>query len=152
MIVLPLAFLLTQADADLDKAVLQLYSVISGPAEQKRDWVAFRAMFAEGAQMRVIGKSRVVMMTPEDYVTRSGPFLEKNGFFEKEVSRKSWIYGPMAQVWSTYESRKTLADEKPFARGINTLTLAKTEAGWKILSISWTDEGTAGPIPKDFGG
>jgi hypothetical protein len=150
--VFPLAFLLTQADPDLDKAVLQLYSVISGPAEQKRDWVAFRAMFAEGAQMRVIGKSRVVMLTPEDYVTRSGPFLEKNGFFEKEVSRKSWIYGPMAQVWSTYESRKTEADEKPFARGINTLTLAKTADGWKIVSISWTDEATAGPIPKDFGG
>ncbi|MEQ1821793.1 MAG: hypothetical protein ABL949_04750 [Fimbriimonadaceae bacterium] len=152
MIVLPIAFLLAQADPDLDKAVLNLYSVISGPAEKKRDWVAFRGMFAEGAQMRVIGKSRVVMLTPEDYVARSGPFLEKNGFFEKEVSRKSWVYGPMAQVWSTYESRKTESDEKPFARGINTLTLAKTADGWKIVSISWTDEATAGPIPKDFGG
>jgi hypothetical protein len=152
MLLLPVAFLLAQADPDLDKTVLGLYSVISGPAGQKRDWEVFRGMFAEGAQMRVIGKSRVRLLTPEDYVKSSGPYLESNGFFEKEISRKSWVYGPMAQVWSTYESRKTLSDEKPFARGINTLTLAKTEGGWKIVSISWTDEATAGPIPKDFGG
>lgn len=151
--ILPLAIILAP-QAEIDAAVAKLYSVISGPAGQKRDWDAFRGIFAEGAQMRVIvtrdKKSRVVLLTPDDYVTRSGAAIEQNGFFEKEISRKQFVYGDMAQVWSTYEGRRKSEDEKPFARGINTITLAKLEGGWKILSISWTDEGSAGPLPAMF--
>jgi uncharacterized protein YigE (DUF2233 family) len=28
------------------------------------------------------------VLTVEDYITQSGPVLEKNGFFEKEIHRK----------------------------------------------------------------
>lgn len=150
MLLLPYALLALQADADLDAAVKKLYSVISGPVDEKRDWDAFRAMFAEGAQMRSIGKTRVALLTPEDYVTKSGPVIEKNGFFEKELSRKSWVYGNMAQVWSTYESRLKSKEEKPFDRGINTITFAKMDGKWKIVSITWTGESVAGPLPAEF--
>ncbi len=150
----PFILALAAPQADLDAAVAKLYNVISGPAGQKRDWGAFRALFAEGAQMRVVvtreSKSRVVLLTPEDYVTRSGKSIEENGFFEKEISRKQWVFGDMAQVWSTYEGRRKADDVKPLMRGINTITLAKTEGGWKILSIAWTDEGSAGPLPAMF--
>lgn len=151
MLLTPLAaFFAMQADPDLDAAVKKLYSVISGAPDVKRDWDGFRAMFVEGAQMRSIGKTRVALLTPEDYVTKSGPFIEKNGFFEKEIGRKTWVYGNMAQVWSTYESRLKSLEEKPFDRGINTITLVKLDGKWKIASITWTGEQVAGPIPEEF--
>lgn len=151
---LPLA-LLIQTNAELSATVKDIYAVISGPAGKARDWDKFRGLFADGAQMRVIGKqkdgpTRAFMFTPEDYVKRSGPMLEKEGFFEREISNKTWIYGDLAQVWSTYESRHLADDAKPFARGINTMTFAKLDGKWKIVSISWTDENSAGPIPKDY--
>jgi len=155
MMFLPLALVpALQAGPDLDAAVKQLYDVISGPAGHKRDWNAFRGMFADGAQMRSIGKREgktvISLLTPEDYATKAGPQLEANGFFEKELSRKMWMYGDMVQLFSTYESRRKADDEKPFDRGINTITLIKQDDKWKIASISWTSERVAGPIPEQF--
>lgn len=151
---MPLAIGFALQNSGIDTTMKSLYSVISGPAGQKRDWTAFRGLFADQAQMRVVlkrqGKSRLVLITPDDYVAKSGPYLEKNGFFEKEVKRKAMVYGDMATVWSTYESRNKPEDEKPFERGINTLTLAQVDGVWKIISIAWTGESDAGPIPAEF--
>lgn len=141
----------------IDVAVKKLYSVISGPAGQARDWSAFREMFVTDAKFFVVvkdaqGKETTVTMTPDDYVKRSGPYLEKNGFFEKEIARETRFYGGIAQVWTTYESRAKRDDKMPFARGINSVQLVKVGEVWKIASITWTDEATAGPIPKSYGG
>jgi hypothetical protein len=89
-------------------------------------------------------------LTPEDYVTRSGPYLKSNGFFEKEIGHKTEIYGPIAHVFTSYESRHLLADEKPFERGINGLQLTFDGDRWWIQSITWAGEETAGPIPDEF--
>lgn len=155
MLLLPLALIPTlQAAPSLDAAVKKLYDVISGPAGQKRDWDAFKSMFVDGAQMRAIGKregkTTVNLLTPEDYATKSGPVIEQRGFFEREISRKTWVYGDMAQIFSTYESRSKLEDEKPFDRGINTITLVKMDDKWKIATITWTGERAGGPIPAEF--
>ena len=155
MMILPLALIpMLQAAPDLDAAIKNLYGVISGPAGQKRYWDAFRAMFADGAQMRSVGKREgktvINLLTPEDYATKSGPIIEQRGFFEKEISRKFWVYADMAQVFSTYESRSKADDEKPFDRGINTFTLVKVDDKWKIVAITWTGERVGGPIPAEF--
>lgn len=142
-----------QESKDLDAAILKLYSVISGAAGQKRDWEAFKDMFAPEAKMRVVvtreGKSRLVTLTPDDYVTRSGPVLEKNGFFEKESARKLLSYGDLVHVWSSYEARHTAEDKDPFMRGVNSLQLAKLDGKWKIVSIVWTSEQDAGVPPPE---
>lgn len=156
MLLLPLILIPTlQAAPDLDAAISKLYGTISGPAGQKRDWDTFRTIFADGAQMRSIskreGKTVVSLLTPEDYVTKAGPNIEKSGFFEKEISRKFWVYADMAQVFSTYESRLK-EEDKPFDRGINTITLIKIDGAWKVASITWTGERTGGKIPAEYGG
>ena len=141
-----------QEAKDLDAAVLKLYSVISGGAGEKRDWVAFKDMFAADARMRVVarlpdGQSRLVTLTPDDYVTRSGPSLERDGFFEKEAKRTLVSYGDLVHVWSSYEALRKPEDEKPFMRGVNSIQLAKIEGKWKILSIAWSSERDAGVPP-----
>lgn len=154
MFVPAVAIALTRDSVDIDAAVAKLYSVISGPAGQKRDWDAFRAMFAPDARMRVSvrrqEKDLLATLTPDDYVTRSGPVIEKSGFFEKELARKTIAYGGLVHVWSTYESRIKPDDAKPFDRGINSIQLVKVEGNWKIVSIAWAGESTAGPLPKEF--
>jgi hypothetical protein len=89
-------------------------------------------------------------MSLEDYIGSSGPFLEKNGFFEAEVSRKTDQFGGVAQVFSTYESRKTLADEKPFMRGINSIQLWHDGKRWWILTVFWQPETPQLPIPEKY--
>ncbi|MGE0002611.1 MAG: hypothetical protein AB7T05_11135, partial [Fimbriimonadaceae bacterium] len=85
----------------------------------------------------------------DGYIELAGPFLLTNGFFEKEVARRTERYGNMAHVWSTYESRMK-EDEEPFDRGINSILLVLTEKGWKVANICWTSERSAGPIPEKY--
>lgn len=157
MILFPIAALVSNDPPDLDKAVKQLYAVISGPAGQARDWQAFRDMFLPEARFVIVvkrqdGSSAVVVSSPDDYAKRSGPMLEKDGFFEKETWRSTRIYGNMAHVWTTYEGRRKEDDAKPFLKGINSVQFVKSGDKWKIAMITWTDENAAGPVPKEYGG
>ena len=113
----------------MDGIIAALYDVISGPAGQKRDWDRMRSLFITGARLiptarqAATGQIGTRVLDVEGYISGSGPSLEKNGFFEKEVARQTEIFGNIAHVFSTYESRRNADDPKPFARGINSIQL-----------------------------
>ena len=139
----------------VDAIVHALYDVISGPIGQKRDWDRFRSLFASGARLiptgrDPAGKPRLLTWTADDYVITAGGNLEKNGFFEREISRTSDQYGKVVHVFSSYESRRLAADEKPFARGINSIQLFDDGTRWWIVSVLWEQESAANPIPAKY--
>jgi hypothetical protein len=141
------------ADGDsVDTIVHALYDVISGPAGT-RDWARFRSLFAEGARLiplRVTAEGVTpAVLTVEDYVKRAGANFEKNGFYESEAARRIEIFGNIAHVFSTYESRHT-PGEKPFARGINSFQLVKSGNAWKVMTILWDSERETNPIPGKY--
>ena len=125
-----------------DSIIKALYQVISGPAGEKRNWDRFRGLFGPKATLSALvknkeGKTVCVVMTPEDYVTRSGPWLEKNGFFEKETKRRLQRAGTLVNVHSDYESRKLVEDKKPFEMGTNSLQLYFDGSRWWIHTVLW---------------
>lgn len=140
-----------KADVDsIDAIVKSLYDVISGPAGQARDWNRFRSLFAPKAKLTMVGLKKSRAMTPDEYVESAGPNLVANGFFEKEIARRTDEFGDIAQSFSTYESRKKADDAKPFARGINSIQLMKSEGRWWVVSIAWCEENDSRPIPKEY--
>ena len=142
--------------ATMDSIVAALYEVISGPAGQKRNWDRFRSLFVPGARLIPTGRnpqtgevaSRV--RTPEEYITRSAPLLEQNGFFEREIARRTEKYGNIAHLFSTYESRHKTEDEKPFARGINSIQLMNDGKRWWVVTIFWQGEDDKTPLPAEY--
>ena len=141
--------------ASVDSIVAALYDVISGPAGKKRDWDRMRSLFIPGARLIPTGKrqsgeiaSRV--LTVEDYINGSSKAIEEGGFFEKEISRRTEIYGNIAHVFSTYETRRKSADSKPFARGINSFQLMNDGKRWWIVTIFWQAEGPDNPLPEKY--
>ena len=135
--------------------VAAVYDVISGPAGQKRNWDRMRTLFVPDARMiptgkRPTGESTRRTLTVEEYITNSGPFLEKDGFFEKEIGNKTEQFGNIVHVFSTYESKKTLADEKPFMRGINSFQLWYDSKRWWVITILWQSESKDTPIPEKY--
>ena len=135
--------------------VAAVYDVISGPAGQKRNWDRMRTLFVPDARMiptgkRPSGEITRRVMTVEDYITNSGPFLEKEGFFEKEIGNKTEQFGNIVHVFSTYESKRTLADEKPFVRGINSFQLWYDGKRWWVITIFWQGESPDNPIPEKY--
>ena len=141
--------------ASLDAIIAALYDVISGPAGQKRNWDRMRALFFPGARLipavyRRDSTPTLRTLSVEDYITRAGPGLETNGFFEKEIARRLERYGGVVHVFSTYESRRTLADPQPFARGINSIQLWFDGKRWWIVTIYWEGERPDNPIPPAY--
>ena len=141
--------------ATMDAIVAAVYDVISGAAGQKRNWDRFRSLFIPGARLiptgrRPTGDVGPRVFTPEDYIERSGPVLEKNGFFEREISRRLEKFGNIAHVFSTYEARHNAADEKPFVRGINSMQLMNDGKRWWIVTIFWQAEDDKNPLPAEY--
>ena len=140
----------------IDSILAATYDVISGPAGKKRDWDRFHSLFYPGARLIPTGKRpnetevRARVLSPDDYVERSAPFLEKEGFFERGVSNKVEQFGNIAQVFSTYESRHNAGDDQPFQRGINSFQLVNDGKRWWIMTIMWQAETPENPIPPEY--
>ncbi len=138
-----------------DAIVAALYDVISGPAGQKRDWDRFRSLFAPGARLipsRVTpdGKATLRVLSPDDYATATGTRLEQAGFFEREIGRTTETFGSIMHAFSAYESKHTAADEKPFARGINSIQLLNDGSRWWIVTVYWDSERDTNPLPAKY--
>lgn len=142
--------------ASLDSIMKAVYDVISGDAGQKRDWERFRSLFHPDAKLIPTNKSAQTgvtgarFLTPNDYVTRSGPVLERDGFHERELARHVDIYGNIAQVFSTYHAFRKADDKTPFLRGINSFQLMNDGKRWWVISIYWQAETPDNKIPKKY--
>lgn len=139
----------------LDSTIETLYAVISGEAGEKRDWELFKFLFTADAQLipsgpNPEGKIGYRSMTPNGYIETSGKWLETNGFFEKEIYRVTETFGSVTHIFTTYESYRSEADEKPFTRGINSIQLMNDGTRWWILNIYWTGETENNAIPKKY--
>ena len=140
----------------IDAIMKAVYEVISGDAGQKRDWDRFRSLFHKDAKLIPTGKNQQTgvvgarFLTPEDYVQRAGPNLEKDGFHERELSRKVDQYGNIAHVFSTYVTFRNKNDTDPFMRGINSFQLMNDGKRWWVISIYWQAETPDNPIPVKY--
>jgi hypothetical protein len=140
--------------ATMDAIVASLYDVISGPPGP-RNWDRFRSLFVPGARLiptgrRPTGEVGSRVLTPDEYVQRSSPLIEKNGFFEREISRRTEKFGSIAHLFSTYESRHAKDEEKPFARGINSIQLMNDGKRWWIVTVFWQGEDDKNPLPAEY--
>src|SRR5205807_10672845 len=88
----------------IDAIINAAYEVISGPAGKKRDWKRERSLFIPGARLIPIAKKageEDVDLAPQvldvdAYIARVEPYFQKNGFFEKEIARRTERFGNSA--------------------------------------------------------
>jgi len=145
--------------ASIDAIVTAAYDSISGPPG-KRDWNRERSLFIPGARLiptaenaretSPIGEIVPHVLDIDGFIARVCDYVEKNGFYEKEIARRTEQFDQIAHVWSTYESRHKANDPEPFMRGINSIQLFYDESRWWIVSIYWQHESTEHPIPEKY--
>lgn len=140
----------------VDAIVGALYSVISGPKGQARDWNRMRSLFLPDARLipsrtdRETHRADAVVLSIQGYIDRSSGRMESEGFFERGVHNNVEQFGNIAHVWSTYESRHAASDAMPFARGINSIQLLKSGDRYYIVEVLWDAETAATPIPREY--
>ena len=139
----------------VDAIVTALYAAISGGAGEKRDWNRFRSLFLPNARLipariRPDGSSDAWIFSADDYAARVAPGMERDGFFEREIARRTETYGAVTHAFSTYESRRLPNDPKPFARGINSIQLLKDGGRYWILTVFWDSERPGNELPAKY--
>ena len=145
--------------ASIDAIITAAYDSISGPPG-KRDWDRERSLFIPGARLiptaknaeetSLVGEIAPHMLDIDGFIARVRDYVEKNGFYEKEIARRTEQFDQIAHVWSTYESRHKANDPEPFMRGVNSIQLFYDENRWWIVSIYWQHESTEHPIPEKY--
>jgi len=73
----------------------------------------------------------------------------KAGFSEHEIAHKTYRFGNLATVFSSYEGRFATT-AKPDSRGVNVYQLAFDGRRWWITSVSWDEEHDLNEIPPDL--
>ena len=139
----------------IDGLIAARYDVISGNAGQARDWNRKRSLFAPEGRMMIVaprpeGVVALRTLTVEDYISRNSKAFATMGFFEREAARTTEVFGQIAHVFSTYESRHATTDAKPFQRGINSIQLYNDGKRWWVINLVWRAEDAGLPLPERY--
>jgi hypothetical protein len=137
----------------VDSIIGALYNVISGEANDQRDWERFMNLFAVDARLipsfkSKDGKVALRSLTPAQYAESFSKNM-KTGFFEGELFRVTNEYGNIVHVFSTYETREQKGGPVTM-RGINSIQLLKTELRYYVVNIFWSGETKENPIPEKY--
>jgi hypothetical protein len=135
--------------------LLELYRLISGPAEQERQWDRVKGLFLPGARIRMElaekdGSLRRVDWTVDQFAKEASGHYRRDGFWEREIARRTERFGNIAHVFSTYESRAGHPQSEPVARGINSVQVLCRQGQWKIAGIIFHIERPGMPIPEEY--
>ena len=125
------------------------------------DWTHLRTIFLPGARLtppkRPTGE--FAFLTAEEFIDRvSKGIASRNaqggggdkGFSEREIARRTDCFGNVCQIFSTYESRFTASDAKPFVRGVNAIQVVKDGNRWWVANVVWDQEAEGKPIPAAY--
>lgn len=127
--------------ASPEAIVKAVYEVLSGRADEARDWDRWRPLYAPDARLIPIethsdGTPTPRVLAPEAYIESRTPFLAAGDFYEWETGREELRSGRMAHVWSIYEAARTPGGE-PIRGGANSIQLWNDGSRWWILSVVW---------------
>ena len=135
----------------LDELIKALDDAVSGPGNKDR--ACLRDLMLPDARLTPVAKHPDGSFAPRiltvddwiDAVAKRGT----DAFYERQVKVKSETYGHFAHLWSTYEIRET-PDGKATVTGINSVQAVNDGTRWRVLSVLWEPDTTAGPVPKQY--
>lgn len=144
--------------ASVESAVAAFYASVSHGPDASPDFERMRAIFLYVGMIvppRTAGDRFAVSDVDglaDRYAKSAAARKEKGatGLLEREIARRTDCFGNVCQVFSTYESRFTEADAKPFERGIHSIQLLRDGTRWWIASVAWDVERPDNPIPVQY--
>jgi len=144
------------ADVESVDAVIDAYyASVSGAKGVPRDWERFLSLFMPDARFivsrTVDGAAIPLALSAQEFVDSNRTYFEKGGYFESDINRETDSFGHIAQVFSTYASRRAIEDPEPYSRGINSFQLMNTGNRWWITTVMWdSEQPDVNPIPPAY--
>ncbi len=145
--------------ASVEAIVAALYASVSHAPEASPDFDRMRGIFLyvgmivppkrPGGEIAVSDVDGFAERYQKSIASRKEK-AQPEGFFEREIARRTDCFGNVCQVFSTYESRHSPSDASPFERGINSIQLIRDGKRWWIASVIWDVERPDNPIPAQY--
>lgn len=132
----------TQIKEVIDK----FYEIISGKAEEERNWNEFRSLFfskeSSLTSMKYNAEDECISkrVDVESYIRGLNLFLKSEDFYEYGLNYQIEVYGNIASVYSEYEAKRKKEDMDIIKCGINLAQFIHDGKSWKIHSMLWQDE------------
>jgi hypothetical protein len=146
--------------ASVDAIVSALYASVSHGPDASADFDRLRGIYLyvgmfippkrPGADFSVMDVDALAERSRKAAASRKEGGTPPTGFFEREIARRTDCFGNVCHVFSTYESRHSPADPKPFERGINSIQLLRDGNRWWIASVAWDAERPDNPLPPEY--
>ena len=139
----------------LDGIVKAYYEVVSGPAEQPRQWDRDATLYIPNVRFIILredatGKTTAQSMTHQEFVDSSDASLKGKAFYEHEIHRITHRAGNVVHLLSTSE-RMSSPDGPVEGRSIDSLELFWDGSRWWITNVNiWDVESAKHPLPGEF--
>lgn len=125
---------------EIKRLIDNFYEIISGKTGEERNWSDFRALFFANAHLIPMKSDIKEPLDIESYISRLDNFLRTKDFYEYALNYGIEVFGNIAHVYSEYEAKISLKDDKPIKKGINLVQLINIGAQWKIVNMLWQDK------------
>ena len=137
----------------IDGIMKASYEVVSGEAGEIRQWERDLSLHHPKAIYSFIdtldGKAYQAIMSLEDFHSETDTMVATTAFYESEIHREVLVFGNIAHVWSTYETRLE-KDGEVVRRGINSIQLVYDQDRWWIISWIFDKEREHRKLPQTF--
>lgn len=139
-------------EAEIEDLVHRFFTAFTSGPDSEARWTGLREVFLpEAVIVRTCGLEPTVydvdgFIAPRRALLTSGALED---FREWEESARTQVFGDIAQRFCRY-AKAWVADGAPFSgRGMKTLQLVRTAAGWRISAVAWDDERDGLVVPRD---
>ena len=139
----------------IDGIIKAYYEVISGPAEQPRQWGRDSTLYMFNVRFVIIqedatGAATARSMTHQEFIDESDASLRGKAFYEHEIHRITHRAGNIVHVLSTAEH--TSAPDGPVqGRSVDSLELFWDGKRWWIAGVTiWDINSNKHPLPPEF--
>lgn len=135
----------------LNGIIAAFYDIVSHAPGEPVDWARDSTLYMKDLRFKIVTvrqpDTRIRILDHHAFAAENADVSQ--GFYEREIHRVTNRFGPIAQVFSTYEWR-TVANGPVGGRGINSIELYFDGRRWWITSPMWTGEGPDNPIPPEY--
>lgn len=136
---------MTDDAAVIEAVVDRFYRILSGSAEETRDWRALRRLFCDGACVLSISRTTPAQVVGIDtYIDRLKTALSGRDFYERGLDYRIEIAGSIAQVRSRYEATDDPNSNRTIRAGTNLVQLVRPGSAWRIFSMLYEDDAPSG--------
>jgi hypothetical protein len=138
----------------IDSVVARFFAVFTNKNGKTPNLVELKSICLPHCMVvKTCGESPVVydlsgFIAPRKKLLNDGELVE---FSEEELWERTDIFGNIAQRFSVYEKSGVLLGDRFETKGMKSIQLINTKAGWKISSVAWDDERTGTSVPSEYG-